>query len=263
MILLKKSVQMCAFTISTLSLVMVCEASTTSFVFISFTNGSVLDNQPSGTVIDGAFQLDMAASPAGSLFYVGIPGMGINSAGLASVTDADTDKISIPGGSSPGISGISESVTFSFNRNGVLRDLHLDGLKDENLEYAILTLPDNSVISIFDIEVPNRLAEQGFDLSHLTAPNISLGSGGSDDDNLVGLNASFLAGQTFTLSFAVEPAPIRQDGNDTITYVPADSQAPNGYRLEAIFVVPEPSSIALTMGYMILIMRRRGRSAAN
>ena len=236
-------------------------AATGSFNFRPFLNGDVLDNQTAGTVTDGPFQMQATASPTGAIFDVRTNGMGVNSSVIPNVTDDDFDKISVTGGSDPNASGISETMSFSFNRDGILQDLYLDGLKDENLEYAILTLPDNSTISIFDFEVPDRLAEQGFDLSDLTAPNIVLGSDDDpDDDNVFGLGIPFLSGQTFTLTFAVEPAPMRIEGNQTITYVPTSPQAPNGYRVQQITVVPEPASLTLLMAALLVCSSRTARN---
>ena len=233
-------------------------ASASTFNFRLFTNGAVLDNQPSDTVVDGDTELQIDAFPSGGIFNVTSAGMGVDTSGISNVSDGDVDKISIPGGTNPGISGITESVQFSFDRDGILQHLFLDGIKDENLEYAILTLPDSSVMTFFDHEVPLRLAEQGFELSDLTAPNINLlQEFNGDDDEAPFLNIPYLAGETFTLSFGVEPAPERTEGSETITYVPSNPQAPNGFRLQLIEVVPEPSSVALLIGMCLLIGSRK------
>ena len=221
------------------------EASPATFLYKNNGNGASVVNQTSATTTDGAYQMEIAAVPAGSVFFIGSNGMGVNPNGLndpngiGTVFDTEPDKISIPRGTAPSVAGLPEAITFSFNRNGVIRDLLFDGVKDENLEFARLILPDGNVMTFMDSEVPTKLADQGFSLADITEPNIHLLVDGNDDLN--GVSIPFLAGEVFTLTYGEFPYPVRQDLDGPIPYVPVDPQAPNGYRLEGVRVVPEPA----------------------
>ena len=71
--------------------------------------------------------------------------------------------------------------------------------------------------------------------------------------------SAFLAGETFELSVAVHPVPVRSGPSGLVTYVPADPRPPYAFRLQALFVVPEPSALLLTMAGLLGIgVRRRG-----
>lgn len=191
--------------------------------------------------------MSLTAGPAGAALNETHPqGMGIDSRGVAGALDATSttgvDKINVlevPAG------GASETITFSFNRSGVIRDLLFDGIKDETLGYFQLTLPNGDLLTFVDAEAEFRLTQQRFSLADLSVPNITPLVDGNDDR--MGINLPFAAGDAFVLSY----------GNQT-GYVPQQNELGNGARWEGLVIVPEPSGLGLTLcGVGALLGRRR------
>lgn len=203
-----------------------------------------------GQLNSGAFQMSLAAYPLGAVLNENNgQALGVDSRGIAGAVDtgnlAGIDKLNLLGGP-PGIAGTPESVTFSFNQDGVLRGLKFDGVKDENLEYVRLEMPNGDVLAIFDFEVPLRLTQQGFTVAALDVSNALF----LDDerDDIHGLSIPFQPGQTFTLSYGEAPLPPG--------YVPRQNELPNGIRWQGLVIVPEPHAAPLASGVLVLAIRR-------
>ncbi len=217
-----------------------------------------LTGHSAAVVNSGAYQMSLAAGPAGAVLDESHDaGLGVNSTGVSGAVDVGatfgTSKINVIGGAGP-FSGMSERISFSFNQAGVLRALLLDGVKDETLEYISLTTPGGTTLSLFDFETLTRLAEQGFGIASLAVPNVTLLDDSEDDRS--GLHIPFQAGEAFTLAYGEVPFPAG--------YTPRQNDAGNGARWEGVVVIPEPTSlasaaIAVVMGTTAL--RSRGRAA--
>lgn len=227
-----------------------------SFIFSSNANG--LTGAGSGVLTDGGLTLNIDAGMPGAVFDESdSDGMGLNSAGVAGVTDDSDSKFNILGGSA---AGVGESITFSFDQPGVLNTLLFDGLKDETLENFALELPNGTVLTLFDFEVEYRLNLQGFNLSDMGVPNPTQAIDSSDD--IIGLNIPFAAGEVFTLTYG----EVDYNGAVLPGYYPADDNlvptgdTPNGSRFEGIVatLVPEPGTllIGLTMATACAVRRR-------
>jgi hypothetical protein len=222
-----------------------------SFRFQSNLHGTTLTGQSSAFVTAGAYGMSLRAGPVGATLNENHPqGMGIDSRGVAGALDATSttgvDKINVLEGPA---GGASETITFSFNRSGVIRDLLFDGVKDETLEYIQLTLPNGELLTFIDAEAEFRLTQQGFGLADLNVPNITPLVDGNDDR--LGINLPFSAGDAFVLSYGNHPFPTG--------YVPRQNELGNGARWEGLVIVPEPSSATLTLAAIgaIRIAKRR------
>lgn len=188
--------------------------------------------------------------------------MGIDTSQLAGVTDGgsagDTTKFNSIDGTNP-VSGSGEALTFSFDHAGVLKTLLFDGVKDETLEYVSLTLPNGTQLTIFDSQTEYRLNLQGFHLTDLQVPNPVQAQ--TEDDDLTGINFSFLAGEVFTLTYGegdYDDVP----GYSTFPNIPEAPNIPgNGALLQGVVVaVPEPCSAllgSLLMANVLLWQRPR------
>ena len=187
--------------------------------------------------------MSLAAGPAGArLNDTANAGLGIDSSAIAGVVGDPAitmNRLS---------NGQFESVTFSFNRAGRIRDLLFDGVKDETLEYFRLDLPGGGVKTLFDFETQLRLVEQGFSLASLAVPNITLMN--NADDDVHNLGVTFQAGDVFTLTYGEHAFP---EG-----YVPSANGTGNGARWEGVVVVPEPASFCLTI-FAAVALRSAGR----
>jgi hypothetical protein len=210
------------------------------FALRSNLHGSTITGHASAAIAHGAYTMSLAAQPGGALLNeIHGQGLGVNSAGIPGAVDsgdaASIDKFNVLTG--PLVPpGTTESVSFSFNRAGVIRDLLFDGLKDETLEYMKLRLPSGDELTFFDLEAGGRLAAQGFSLAGLPVPNPTLLNGLEDD--YLGINLPFQAGDTFVLSYGEAPFPVG--------YAPlTGDQPPNGARWHGIVVVPEPAAASL------------------
>ncbi|QDT74077.1 PEP-CTERM sorting domain-containing protein [Lacipirellula limnantheis] len=221
-----------------------------SFRFQSNLHGATVTGQSSALVAAGAYGMSLTAGPAGAALNETHPqGMGIDSRGVAGALDATStagvDKINVLEGPA---GGASETITFSFDRSGVIRDLLFDGIKDETLEYFQLTLPNGELLTFVDAEAEFRLTQQGFSLADLSLPNITPLVDGNDDR--MGINLPFAAGDAFVLSYGNHPFPTG--------YVPRQNELGNGARWEGLVIVPEPSGLGLTLcGVGALLGMRR------
>jgi hypothetical protein len=210
-----------------------------SFRFQSNLHGATVTGRSSAVVTEGAFSMSLTAGPVGAALNETHPqGMGIDSRGVAGSLDVTSttgvDKVNVLEGPA---GGASETITFSFNRSGVIRDLLFDGVKDETLEYFQLTLPNGKLVTFVDAEAEFRLTQQGFGLANLNVPNILPLVDGNDDR--LDVNLPFAAGDTFVLSYGNHPFPTG--------YVPLQNELGNGARFEGLVIVPEPSGLALAL----------------
>ena len=210
-----------------------------SFRFQSNLHGTTVTGQSSAVVTEGAFGMSLTAGPVGAVLNEVHPqGMGIDSRGVAGALDVTSttgiDKINVLKGPA---GGASETLTFAFNRSGVIRDLLFDGVKDETLEYFQLLLPNGELLTFIDAEAEFRLTQQGFSLADLNVPNITPLVDGNDDR--LGINLPFAAGDAFVLSYGNHPFPTG--------YVPLQNELGNGARWEGLVIVPEPSGLALML----------------
>jgi len=210
-----------------------------SFRFQSNLHGTTVTGQSSAFVTAGAYDMSLTAGPVGAALNETHPqGMGIDSRRIAGALDVTSttgvDKINVLEGPA---GGASETITFSFSRSGVIRDLLFDGVKDETLEYFQLTLPSGELLTFVDAEAEFRLTQQGFSLADLNVPNITPLVDGNDDR--LGINLSFAAGDAFVLSYGNHPFPTG--------YVPLQNELGNGARWEGLVIVPEPSGLALAL----------------
>jgi hypothetical protein len=168
--------------------------------------------------------MSLAAGPAGAVLDESHEaGLGVNSIGVNGAVDVGaaygTSKINLIGGSGF-FSGNAERITFSFNKAGVLRDLLLDGVKDETLEFVSLTTPSGQTFSFFDFETLLRLTQQGFGLASLSVPNVTFLD--DSDDDRAGLSIPFQASDVFTLAYGEVPFPAG--------HMPLQNDAGNGAR---------------------------------
>jgi len=208
---------------------------------------------PSATLTQGGYELSLLPSPAGSLLNeTSSGGLGIDSSPIVRTENESPTRRSffnlLGGGPS---AGAGESATFSFNRPGILQSLHFDGVKDETFEHFRLNLPSGGVLTLMDYEVETRLQEQGFTLAAITLPGLTFLSDGNDDR--LGLNIPFNAGDQFTLTYGEFPYPPG--------YAPRGGESPNGARWEGVVVSPEPASSVLALVASLLVACRHRRDS--
>lgn len=187
------------------------------------------------------------AGPSGALLNDSDPqGLGVNSLNLVGVNEVGNlqSKVNILGGTSP-LSGSGESISFSFNRGGVLKDLLFDGLKDETLEYFKLTFPNGTMITIFDSQTETRLSNQGYHLTDLLVPTPVQAP--TENDDLTNINYPFLAGQVFTLLYGEGDYSLVPNYRTNPSFPQFPNTKGDGSRFQgvAIIPVPEPTSIVL------------------
>jgi hypothetical protein len=227
-------------------------------------NGAIFSqvDRSTATLTEGVFTAYFAAGPVGALLDDrDSQGMGIDTSQHLGVSDGgsvgDVTKFNIIDGTNA-VSGQAESVSFSFDRPGVLKSLLLDGVKDETLEFYSLALPNGTVLTIFDSRTEFRLSNQGYHLTDLQVPNPVQAQ--TEDDDLTDIGFLFQAGEIFTLTYG------EGDYDDVSGYrtFPTIPEAPNipgdGSRFQGVIVgVPEPRS-ALLAGLLsanVLLRRRR------
>lgn len=235
-----------------------------SFLFGSDSGGenNFYRGQPVASIISEGTTATFGAAPAGSLLDDSDgQGLGIDTRDIPGTRDAlgggERTKFNILEGNNnstkPG-----ESLTFSFDRAGILNDILFDGVKDETLEYFMLTFPNGDQITLFDSQAEFRLDLQGYHLTDLNVPNpmeFQL-----EDDDLTGMNYPYLAGEVFTLTYG-EGNYANVPGYKTNPRFP---QFPNavgdGSRFQGIVVtsIPEPKSflmLLLSCGWLSLLRR--------
>lgn len=209
-----------------------------------------------GVAVNGDWRMMLAAGPAGAVFHessastLGIDGRAVT--GALDVGDRfGPDKLNLLGGAAPA-AGASESVTFSFNRPGVLDALRLDGVKDETLEYVRLQTPGGGAVLLFDFEAELRLTQQGFTLADLVTEPWRLFDDAEDD--ATNLNLPFAAGDEFVLTYGELPFPPG--------YLPlTPNQPPNGARWQGLSIreIPEPSAACLGVAAILGLVVARPR----
>ena len=233
-----------------------CQAA--SFIFGN--NANVIGGSSNASLSDGDFELSLSAKPNGAVFNeLDNDGLGIDTSGITNATDAgstaDINKFNIIGGTSS-VSGQGESITFSFDRAGILQSLLFDGLKDETLEYFTVEFPDSSVVTFFDFEVEQRLNDQSFLLADLGVPNPTQADDSSDD--FIGVNYAFTAGEQFTITYGEIDYLNDLPGYDPV----GTTKFGNGARFEGILAsIPEPSALLMTGIGLALGLMRRSKSS--
>lgn len=220
-------------------------------------NSHGLTGQASRVISAGSYEMLLAAGPAGALLHEQHgQALGVDTRGIGGGTDGgdlgSPDKLNLMTGANA-VDGVPETISFSFSHSGVLHGLLFDGIKDETLEFARLTLPSGESISFFDFEVGFRLEQQGYSLTWL-APAIPRLLDGPDDD-ITQLGIAFEAGEQFTLSYGEFPFPAG--------YVPlTPNQPPNGLRWQGLVLAPEPTAAELAATAFCLTMRSTRRKEA-
>jgi hypothetical protein len=187
--------------------------------------------------------------PANAVFYEGGDGLSINSTGIAQITDQDgAAKINMVT-----VNGLpkaaAESIAFSFNKSGVLTGIDFDGVKDESLEYFVLTSTSGTRINFFDsfanASIPGAVSNAA-GMGIVTGEIVYLMENAQFDDEAQGLRIPFTAGQQFVIAYAELP-PVAH-----IEY-----QAGDGSRLQGISaeLVPEPSMLASLVSLASIMLR--------
>jgi hypothetical protein len=190
-----------------------------------------------------AFEMTLSVhNPAGARFFEGgANGVTVNSTGLSGITDVEgADKINLlMVGGVP--AATAEAVEFSFDKPGVLTGIDFDGVKDEALEYFVLTSSAGVRINFFDsfanTSIPGAV-DDAIASGAVTGDVVYLLETGVLDDEAQGLRIPFAAGQQFVVTYA-ELAAVAHPA-----YEPG-----NGARLQGITVesVPEPGAILMTI----------------
>lgn len=213
-------------------------------------NANLLTGQTSGVVTVDGVQMSLTANPAGGVFYESsVAGLGVDSIAVPGATDLDRDKFSILRGDA-GIAGTAETLTFSFDTAGVITAIDFDGVKDESLEYFILTGESGQRVTFFDsaanVSVPGAV-DAAVLAGAVTGDVVFLLEGGGFDDETFGLSIPFAAGETLTLTYAELDAQF------------GPLQAGNGSRLQGLTVtaIPEPAALALAVVACCGVSRRR------
>ena len=171
-------------------------------------------------------------------------GVTINSSAVPGVTDVDgSTKINLLAGPVA-----TESLTFSFDKAGVIDDLLFDGITDDALEYFRLESSGGYLATFFDFEIPAIV-----DVGLITEPNIEyMYTGVGFNDDRFGINIPFQAGEMFTLSYGQVDA-----------LVPTGGSLGNGGRFGGVNVhaVPEPGGAMLLVAVAIAALRMRRKIA--
>jgi hypothetical protein len=212
-----------------------------SFVFGGEANG--LSGIASKTLShDGiSMSLAVAANLPGAVFNESdARGVTINSAAVPGVTDTDGGtKINRLAGPVA-----TESLTFSFDKAGVIDDILFDGITDDALEFFRLESTGGYLGTFFDFEIPAIV-----DVSLITEPNIEyIYTGVGFNDDRFGINIPFQAGEVFTLSYGQLDA-----------LVPNGGEFGNGGRFGGVnvHVVPEPGSVWLAVAGALVVLQIR------
>jgi hypothetical protein len=230
------------FAMFTVGMITLSGTHAATFLF-SNANPSGLDGLPGGSVDHSEVTVSFSVGPGQATIDTDAGRLGVDSRLNAGVTDAFPNRLNLLGGA---FAGLGESLSFSFNRAGILDKLYFDGMKDETLEYFTLRLSNGSERTIFDFEAEYRLNFQGFGRQDLGVPNFSLADDANDD--ITGLGIAFAAGQFFTLTYGqidyAHLLPGYLPKNDAGV---ATGDVANGARFEGLSVtlVPEPSALAL------------------
>ncbi len=207
-----------------------------------------IDMMSSGTLTSGDFTMQLAAGPAnaGALFREFNAGLGIVSRATAGMNDPSLDTFNVLSDDDGNPLG-GETMTFSFNRAGVLTELDFDGVKDEAYEYFLLQTSTSPDLYFFD----SFINTMGGDPNLIDVPGqvvfLQEGSSGIDDKSPP-LKIPFVAGQQFVLTYG------QLDG------IQPGQQMGNGARLQGITVVPEPRTLLLTLAAVAGVLHFVSRS---
>jgi len=179
-----------------------------------------------------AMSISVVANLPGAVFNeFDFRGVTIDSAAVAGVTDIEGNgKINLVAGPVA-----TESLTFSFDTAGVIDDIFFDGITDDALEFFRLQSTGGYLATFFDFEIPNVV-----DVGLITEPNIEyLFTDAVANDDRLGINILFQAGEVFTLSYG-----------QVDSLLPVGAERGNGARFGGVNVhaVPEPA------GSMFLIV---------
>ncbi|TWU27417.1 hypothetical protein [Bythopirellula polymerisocia] len=228
-----------------------CESRLFAATFLFGSDGvrnTLVGLSDASVTVDGV-TMSLTAGPSGALLDdTDSQGLGIDARSLPGALDStsgDRTKLNILEGTNNSTSS-GESLSFSFNKAGVLQDLLFDGVKDETLEYFLLTFPNGTTVTIFDSQTEYRLDLQGFHLTDLSVPSpieCQL-----EDDDLTGINYTFQAGEIFSITYG-EGNFGDVPGYRTNPNVPLQfpNSLGNGARLQGMVVatVPEPAASAI------------------
>jgi hypothetical protein len=192
------------------------------------------------SVMDGVGLQISVHHPAGGRFVEDdSAGLSIDSNGSPGIVDSNgPDKLNLlTVGGVPAAS--VETIRFSFDTNGLLTGINFDGVKDESLEYFILTSSGGTRINFFDSFANTTIAgavDSAILAGEIIGPIVYLLEINSAiDDEAQGLHIPFAAGEQFVLNYAELGAAFHT------------TEAGNGARFQGLTVVaiPEPSPIAL------------------
>lgn len=225
-------------------------AQSAQFVFGNHANG--LEGVTDAVLTEGDYSLALVAGPSGAIFNERNPlGIGVDARTLPGVTGGGGDALNIIQGDPP-LAGQPEFLTMSFDRDGVITAIDFDGVKDESLEYFILTTESGARVNFFDsaanTSVPGAV-DNAINDGVITGEVVYLLEEFQVfDDETFGLSIPFSAGELITLTYS-------ELGQE---YGPIDN--PNGARFQGITVtVPEPSVSAM-LAAALLTVAVRGRS---
>ncbi len=222
----------------------------TLFSFRNTVHG--IDTMSSGAITTNGLTMQLSAGPstAGALFREFNSGLGVVSRGTPGINDPSLDTFNVLSDSSGNpIEG--ETMTFSFDKAGTLRELDFDGVKDEAYEYFVLQTTTSPDLYFFD----SFINTMGGDPSFINVPGqvVFLQEGTSAiDDKTLPLNIPFAAGQEFVLTYG------------QLNTAQPGQEIGNGARLQGITVVPEPPALftvlAMLAGIALLQQRTTAKS---
>jgi hypothetical protein len=167
-------------------------------------------------------------------------GVTIDSSAVAGATDIEGgSKINLLAGPV-----VTESLTFSFDKAGVIDDVFFDGITDDALEFFRLESTGGYLATFFDFEIPAIV-----DVGLITEPNIEfIYTDAVLNDDRLAINIPFQAGEVFTLLYG-----------QVDSLLPHGAQRGNGARFGGVNVhaVPEPAAaVLLTLGALAALRTR-------
>ena len=217
-------------------------------------NANGLEGVASAVLMDDGFSMTIQSGPSGALITERSQhGLGVDSAVIPGVTSPGTDVLNLIEGDPP-LDGTPEFITISFDQPGFITYLDFDGVKDESLEYFILTTESGERYNFFDsaanTSVPGAV-DDAVQMGVVTGDVVFLLEDPPlIDDEIGDLLIPFAAGELVTLTFA-ELGP---------AFGPTKN--PNGARFQGITVsrIPEPSGLMLVALAMLAAARVGKRS---
>jgi hypothetical protein len=238
--------------IATQSLVVPMAASGAPFVFGN--NMNELTGFSSKTLTADLVQLQISVhNPVGATFIESDPaGLTIDSSAIPSIVDSEgPGKINRIAG--PGLpADAAEALKFSYNTPGVLTGINFDGIKDESLEYFLLTSTGGLRVNFFDsaANLTNAGAvDAAIAAGAVTGTVVYLKENAVLDDEAPNLHIPFMAGQEFVLSYG-------ELGSEF-----GATETGNGARLQGLTAqsVPEPTALGIIIGGsgLFICLRRR------